>query len=74
MPQTILAENILSQVDDEGHNILLMRDIVDYNKVDSIAVPIGDKYLLIRSGQRRMRKATQLTRKFQPWVVFLNLI
>jgi hypothetical protein len=24
----ILAENMLSQVDDEGHNILLMRDII----------------------------------------------
>jgi hypothetical protein len=42
----ILAENMLSQVDDEGHSILLMRDIVDYKEDDGIAVPIGDKYLL----------------------------
>jgi hypothetical protein len=48
----ILAENILSQVDDEGHNILLMRDLVDYKKGNGIAVSI-------RSGQRRLRKTTQ---------------
>jgi hypothetical protein len=55
----ILAENMQSQVDDEGHNILLRRDIVDYKKDDGIAVPVGDKYLLTRSGQRRLRKTTQ---------------
>ena len=55
----ILAENMLSQVDDEGHNILLMRDIIDYKKDEAIAVPMEDKYLLTRSGQRRLRKTTQ---------------
>jgi hypothetical protein len=28
----ILAENMLSQVDYEGHNIMLMRDVIDYKK------------------------------------------
>jgi hypothetical protein len=28
----ILAENMLSQVDHEGHNILLMIGIIDYNE------------------------------------------
>ena len=55
----ILAENMLSQVDDEGHNILLMRDIIDFKKDDAIAVPMIDKYLVTRSGQRRLRKTTQ---------------
>jgi len=55
----ILAENMLSQVDDEGHNILLMRDIIDFKKDEAIAVPMIDKYLVTRSGQRRLRKTTQ---------------
>jgi hypothetical protein len=28
----ILAENMLSQVDHEGHNILQMKDIIDYKR------------------------------------------
>jgi hypothetical protein len=36
-----------------------MRDVVDYKKDNGIAVPIGEKYLLTRSGQRRLRKTTQ---------------
>jgi hypothetical protein len=28
----ILAENMLCQVDHEGHNILLMKDIIDYRR------------------------------------------
>jgi hypothetical protein len=55
----ILEENMRSQADDEGHNILLMKDIVDYKKDEGIAVPIGDKYLSTSSGQRRLRNTTQ---------------
>jgi hypothetical protein len=55
----ILAENMLCQVDHEGHNIMLMRKIIDYKKDEAMAVPIEDKYLTPRSGQRRLRKTTQ---------------
>jgi hypothetical protein len=55
----ILAENMLSQVDSEGHNTLLMRNIIDYKKDDATAVPMKDKYLVARSGQKRLRKTTQ---------------
>jgi hypothetical protein len=55
----ILAENMLSQVDHEGHNKILMRDIIDYKRDEAMAVPIEDKYLTTRSGQRRLRKTTQ---------------
>jgi hypothetical protein len=34
----ILAENMLSQVDHEGHNIMLMRDIMDYKRDEALAV------------------------------------
>ena len=54
----ILAENILSQVDPSGYNRILLREIIDYRKDDS-AVPMEDKFLTTRSGQRRLRKTTQ---------------
>jgi hypothetical protein len=37
---------------------MLMRDIIDYKKDEAMAVPIKDKYLTTRSGQRRLRKTT----------------
>jgi hypothetical protein len=55
----ILSEIMLSQVDHEGHNSMLMRDIIDYKRDEAMAVPIEDKYLTTRSGQRRLRKTTQ---------------
>jgi hypothetical protein len=55
----ILAENMLSQVDHEGHIIMLMRDIIDYKRDEAMAVSMEDKYFTTRSGQRRLRKTTQ---------------
>jgi hypothetical protein len=55
----ILVENMLSQVDHEGHNMMLMRDIIDYKTYEAMAVPMKDKYLTTRSSQRRLRKTTQ---------------
>jgi hypothetical protein len=62
----ILAEHMLSQVDRESHNIMLMRDIIVYKRDEAMAVPIEDKYLTTNSGQRRMRKTTQ------GWSFFVN--
>jgi hypothetical protein len=55
----ILAENMLSQVDHEGHSIMLMKDIIEYERDEAMAVPIEYKYLSTRTGQRRCRKTTQ---------------
>ena len=54
----ILAENMLNQVDLDGHTTMLMDAIIDWKK-DSTAVPMADKYLVTRTGQRRLRKTTQ---------------
>jgi hypothetical protein len=54
----ILAENMSSQMDPYGYNTILMKEVIDYRKDDS-AVPLEDKYLTARSGQRRLRKTTQ---------------
>jgi hypothetical protein len=63
----ILAENMLSQVDIEGHNILLMRNIIYCRTDEAIAVPMKDKYIVARSGQRRLRKTTQSRRFLVNW-------
>jgi hypothetical protein len=54
----VLAENMLSQLDPYGYNRILLKEIIDYRKDDS-AVPLEDKYLTTRRGQRRLRKTTQ---------------
>jgi hypothetical protein len=54
----ILAENMFSQVNPYGYNTILLKEIINYRKDDS-AVPLEDKYLITRSGQRRIRKTTQ---------------
>ena len=53
----ILAENMLLQVDDNGHNQLMMDAIIDYKK-DPTAVLMENKYLFMMTGQRRLRKTT----------------
>ena len=53
----VIAENILSQVDDEGFTLTVFDSILDYSK-DSDAVDKKDLYFLTRSGTRRMRKTT----------------
>ena len=55
----ILAENMLAQVDLDGHTTLLLKEIVDYKMDPTKAVPITDKYLVTPSGKRRHRKTTQ---------------
>ena len=55
----ILAENMLSQVDSDGHSMLLMKGIIDHRKDAASAVPMNDKYLVTRTGQRRLRKTTK---------------
>jgi hypothetical protein len=42
----------------DKEDTILLKEIIDYRKDDS-AVPLEDKYLTTRSGQRRLRKTTQ---------------
>ena len=55
----VIAENMFSQVDSDGYYNLLMDGIIDHRKDPAKAVPMEDKYLITRSGQRRLRKTTQ---------------
>lgn len=54
----LIAENILSQVDDDGFSTRLLDAVIDYRKDSSLAVSQADQHVYTQSGQRRMRKTT----------------
>ena len=53
----VIAENLLSQVDDEGFSLIVFDGILEYIKDDS-AIEKKDLYFKTRSGKNRMRKTT----------------
>ena len=55
----IIAENILTQVDSDGHSLSLMDSIIDHQRDLSQAILIEDKYITTRSRQKRLRKTTK---------------
>ena len=54
----IIAENILSQVDEEGHRYLIMDEIVDHRKGDD-AIEKADGYITNQFGKRSRRITTK---------------
>ena len=55
--ENVIAENLLSQVDDEGFTVTLFDSILEYNK-DGSATEKKYLYSRTRSGTKRMRKTT----------------
>ena len=55
----IIAKNMLTQVDSDGYSLSLMDSIVDHCKDPSDAIPIEEKYITTKSGQRRLCKTTK---------------
>ena len=53
----VIAENMYSQVDENGCNTQILDSIVDYRK-DSNAVDKSDMRLRTKSGQQRLRHTT----------------
>ena len=53
----IIAENMFSQVDNEGFNSATLLSIVDFRKNED-AIDKNDMHVLTKSGQRRIRKTT----------------
>ena len=53
----VIAQNMYMQVDSEGRSTLLLKSILDYS-MDSTAVPMSDKYVTTKSGQKRLRQTT----------------
>lgn len=49
----VIAENLFDQADNEGWDTGLLREIVDYRKDESIAIPSSEGYYETATGQRR---------------------
>jgi hypothetical protein len=53
----VIAENLFSQVDSEGHQYVLMREISDHQK-DKMAVPISDGWITMANGRKVCKRTT----------------
>ena len=53
----VIAENLLSQVNDKGFLLTVFDSIIEYTK-DDISIEKKDLYFKTRSGTKRMRKTT----------------
>jgi hypothetical protein len=54
----LIAENMLTNVDDGGFTSLLMDAIIDHRKDGATAVDKADAYIMTQHGQKKMRKTT----------------
>lgn len=61
----IIAESIFSQVDDEGHEYLLLDEIVDHKKMND-AVNIDDGFI-VHNGVKRPRRTTKGWKLMVQW-------
>ena len=52
-----IAQNMYSQVDEDGYSTALLESIVDYSK-DGHAVTLENQYITTRSGRRRLPQTT----------------
>jgi hypothetical protein len=54
----VIAENLFSQVDSEGNQYVLMKEISDHRR-DKSAVPISDGWVEMKNGRRFRKKTTR---------------
>ena len=54
----IIAENLLSQVDEEGNRQMMIDKIIDH-KSDETAVKIDDGYITTNSGRQKRKWTTK---------------
>jgi len=53
----VIAKNMISQVDSDGHDYLLLHEITDH-RTDATAVKTADGFILTKTGQRRPKIMT----------------
>ena len=54
----VIAENIYSQIDSEGHQFLVLEDISDHCK-GGTAIDVADGFTIISNGNRHPKKTIQ---------------
>jgi hypothetical protein len=62
----VIAENIFSQIDDEGHHHLLLKSIVDH-KSDGSAVKADDGFIMSKNGNKTRRLTTKGWKLLVEW-------
>ena len=54
----VIAENMLSQVDEDSFSTTMVEGIIDHKMDTAVAIPKDDKYIVTRRGQKKLRKTT----------------
>ena len=63
----VIAENLLSQVDDDGFTTLLLKGIVDHKKDPEVALDAQDSYVTTKRGRRVQVKSTKGWKLLVAW-------
>ena len=54
----LIAENMLTQVDEDGYSLTMMNAIINHEVDPAVAINKEDGYVTTKQGTRRMRKTT----------------
>ena len=54
----IIAQNMLSQVDEDGLSLIQMDSIIDHRKDPDVAIAKEDGYVVTGKGSKKLRKTT----------------
>ena len=63
----VIAENIFSQIDENGRQFQILREIVEHQK-DASAITIDNGYVTSRSGNRHLKKTTRGWKLLVEWM------
>jgi hypothetical protein len=66
MSANSIAQHLFSQIDEEGHQHVLLDDIIDFEK-DDTAVDKADAFVTMKNGVKRRRQTTQAWQLLCQW-------
>ena len=62
----VIAENLFSQIDSEGRQYVLLKEIVDHRK-DAGAIPVSDGFIISKNGNRTAKQTTKGWKLLAEW-------
>ena len=62
----VIAENLFSQVDSEGHQYILLKEVIDHHK-STAAIPISDGFFISKNGNRTPKQTTRGWKLLVEW-------
>eukprot|EP00957_Ditylum_brightwellii_P006984 529154-Ditylum_brightwellii.AAC.1 len=63
----VIAENMLTRVNFEGFTTTMIEEIINYDRDETTAAHMKDKYVKTYSNQRRLRKSTAVWKMWVLW-------